>query len=201
MTSAGSLPTPVTVERAAAILGTGSHALAAREFPWPDVDLNWPGLYAWWVDEVGANDLSQGLGRSVAPGLVYAGQAGATSTLAAVESGATLRSRIRTNHLGHSHSASTWRKSLAAILRAAHSWDFARESRAAEASLTEWMRTRLSLAVVPVSSGTDLHPLEHAVLELLDPPLNLQHMAPTATRLELKRLRRVLNEECRAVRA
>lgn len=194
-------PQPVTVDQAAAVLGDGSRALPAREFPWPNVDLHWPGLYSWWVDEAGAEQVSHGLGHSVAPGLLYAGQAGATSTRAAATSGATLRSRIRTNHLGRSHNGSTWRKSLAAILRAAHGWDFAGDSRTAETLLTEWMRAHLSLAVVPVPSGTDLHPLEHAVLQLLDPPLNLQHMAPSAMRLELKRLRRVLNENCRVGRS
>ena len=41
-----------------------------------------PGLYAWWVDEAGAADLTRGLapGRdlTVAPGRIHLGQAGAT---------------------------------------------------------------------------------------------------------------------------
>ncbi|CCG04349.1 conserved protein of unknown function [Blastococcus saxobsidens DD2] len=35
-----------------------------------------PGLYTWWADTQGADDLSAGLGHRVAPGLVYAGRVG-----------------------------------------------------------------------------------------------------------------------------
>jgi hypothetical protein len=37
-----------------------------------------PGLYSWWVDEVGAAALSRGLGLPFEAGLIYAGLAGAT---------------------------------------------------------------------------------------------------------------------------
>lgn len=37
-----------------------------------------PGLYSWWVDQPGADDLSRGLQHPPAAGLIYAGLAGAT---------------------------------------------------------------------------------------------------------------------------
>lgn len=37
-----------------------------------------PGLYSWWIDQEGAADLQAGLDQPVAPGLIYAGLAGAT---------------------------------------------------------------------------------------------------------------------------
>ena len=70
-----------------------------------------PGIYAWFVDDRGARDLSLGLGLPVAPGLIYAGQARTGS------SSATLASRIRDNRVGGNSYGSTLRLSVAAILR------------------------------------------------------------------------------------
>jgi hypothetical protein len=53
-----------------------------------------PGLYSWWIDDAGAADLSRGLGHLVAPGLIYAGQAGATKEPSGKTSGATLALRV-----------------------------------------------------------------------------------------------------------
>jgi hypothetical protein len=58
------------------------NAAAARvsASAWPGVlqHLDQPGLYSWWVDVPGALALSEGLGHEIAPGLIYAGQTGAT---------------------------------------------------------------------------------------------------------------------------
>ena len=53
-----------------------------------------PGIYTWFADGEGAGQLADGIGQPVRPGLIYAGQVGAG------QSGATLDSRIRRNHLG-----------------------------------------------------------------------------------------------------
>ncbi len=45
-----------------------------------------------------------------------------------------------------------------------------------EQALTEWMREHLSVAVHPHDDRDSLAGLEHAILETLDPPLNLDHM-------------------------
>lgn len=61
-----------------------------------------PGMYSWWVDEAGAEDLSRGLGHAIEPGLIYAGLAGATRS-GGSKSTNTLWGRIATMHLGKKH--------------------------------------------------------------------------------------------------
>lgn len=58
-----------------------------------------PGIYAWFVDSVGAQHLADGVGLNVGDGLIYAGRAGAGT------SSATLGSRIRADHLGRTSTA------------------------------------------------------------------------------------------------
>jgi len=71
-----------------------------------------PGLYSWWVDQAGAEDLSRGLGLLVECGLIYAGLAGATRWPSGKRSNNTLWSRVMTMHLGGNHEFSTFRRTL-----------------------------------------------------------------------------------------
>jgi hypothetical protein len=57
-----------------------------------------------------------GLGRAIAPGLIYAGLAGATRSRSGRKSTNTLWDRIRGMHLGGRHEFSTFRLGLGAIL-------------------------------------------------------------------------------------
>ena len=156
-------------------------ARGCADFPWGRVDLEAPGLYSWWVDDAGAHNLTAGLGQRVAPGIVYAGQAGADSARVGKASDATLRSRIGRNHLAGGIDSSTWRRTLQSVLAAP-----------SPAQLTSWMHAHLALIAVPVSDRSRLQIAEKAVLELLDPPLNLMGMSESATRRALRELRRQL---------
>lgn len=154
-----------------------------------------PGLYAWWVDASGARALSEGLAHRIEAGLIYAGQAGATRWPSGKPSPATLASRISTGHLGHSIDGSTFRLTLAAILRGS----LALEMRSpkyltseSERTLTGWMREHLAVSFQAVRSGRELGLLEEGVLADLDPPLNLDGMPSTPTRERLSALRREL---------
>lgn len=148
-------------------------------------DLRVPGLYSWWIDPVGAADLSAGLGLRLAPGLIYAGLAGATRWPSGRPSTNTLWSRISGMHLGGRHEFSTFRRTLGSILATAR-----REQQIDEARLTTWMHEHLKVIAVPFEDADTLGRLESDVLRRLDPPLNLQGMALTATRRRLKELRR-----------
>jgi hypothetical protein len=75
-------------------LDTAPVLSAARDWPTAARGLNASGLYAWWVDNPGAADLSGGLAGQVTPGRIYGGQAGATKWPSGKAGGATLRSRI-----------------------------------------------------------------------------------------------------------
>jgi hypothetical protein len=144
-----------------------------------------PGLYSWWVDEVGAADLSTGLGTTLDPGLIYAGLAGATRWPSGRRSTNTLWSRIAGMHLGSRHEFSTFRRTLGAILANSR-----RETTIDEAQLTQWMREHLKLIAVPWEDADTLGRLEDDVLRQLDPPLNLQGMAETPIRRRLTEIRR-----------
>ena len=146
-----------------------------------------PGLYAWFVDPDGARQLSDGIGLPVGAGLIYAGQAGAGT------SHATLESRIRGNHLDGDIYGSTFRLTLAAALRgrlALEPMGGGHMSQDGEARLTRWMREHLKVSVVPYPDRAELDTFETAVLGRLDPPLNLAKRPPTPVRRELSGLRR-----------
>lgn len=146
-----------------------------------------PGLYSWWVDQAGAQDLSRGLGLIVECGLIYAGLAGATRWPSGKRSNNTLWSRVITMHLGGNYAFSTFRLTLGAILA-----EPTGEARIDEMRLTQWMKDHLRLVTIPCEDSDVLGRLERDVLERLDPPLNLQSMQPTPVRHRLKELRRAI---------
>ena len=144
-----------------------------------------PGLYSWWVDEQGAADLSCGLGHPVPAGLIYAGQAGATRWPSGKRSRNTLWGRITGMHLGGSAEFSTFRRTLAAVLRLV-----LRLNTEDDPQLSAWMSIHLRVNAVPVPDADHLGETEATVLGILDPPLNLRGRPPSAIRARLAGLRR-----------
>jgi len=153
-----------------------------------------PGLYSWWADDGALDILSTPFGVRLPP-LIYAGQAGATSTRSRRVALATLGSRICTNHLNGNVASSTFRKTLTAILfeplglklSGAQHLD-----KASNAAVSVWMRAHLRLVIAPHPDRELLGEVEHAVLQRIDPPLNLMGMPPTFIRAALSGLRRRL---------
>ena len=187
-------PTAAEVEAAVAALTAPDASRSPEGFPWGRADLDQPGLYAWFVDDRGAADLALASGEAVSAGLVYAGQAGATAWPSGKQPQSTLLSRIRGNHLGGRVTASTWRLSLAALLRAPLDLQMCHgdlDGRSGTA-LTRWMTEHLRLAIYVSPDRGGLAGLEHAVLARLDPPLNLDGMTPTPLRALLTARRKAL---------
>jgi hypothetical protein len=149
-----------------------------------DPDLDQPGLYSWWVNAGGADDLSRGLGHDVAHGLIYAGQAGATRWPSGKRSNSTLRDRLIGMHLTGNVEFSTFRRTLWAVLTATLGL-----SGKDEQALSEWMRANLRVIAVPVPDADTLGRVEAAVLDELDPPLNLAGRPASDVRQSLSRLR------------
>ena len=144
-----------------------------------------PGLYSWFVDEAGAQELSRVYREHIEPGLIYAGQAGATRWPSGKRSANTLRARVIGMHLRGNVTMSTFRMTLASGLGVRRN-----PGRAEESSLTEWMLKHLAVVTVPVSAADQLGAVEAEVLALLDPPVNLSSMQPTALRRSLTLARR-----------
>jgi hypothetical protein len=131
----------------------------------------------------------------VLPPLIYAGQAGATTTRSGTQRSATLYSRIGQNHLNGNVASSTFRETLTAVLLDPLTLRLAAPRRLDEPSnrkVSAWMRQHLRVSTVRFDNRDQLAALEHAVLAQLDPPLNLMGMAPTAVRRKLRELRRAL---------
>ncbi len=142
-----------------------------------------PGLYSWFVDRVGAEDLSRGLGIAVPSGLLYVGQTGATKWPSGTPSKGTLLNRIRRQHLGGRRSNSTLRRTLGAIL------DQANGRELSKADLTAWMYAHLRVVPAIAADGDSLGDLERQVVQALEPPLNLDHVGLTPVRVRLRQLR------------
>jgi hypothetical protein len=108
---------PATVVDLVEHLGEDVNAQTPGEFlATGGTGLRLPGIYSWWVDHGGSRDLSAGLSQPIAPGLIYAGTAGATRSRSGRKSKNTLWGRIRGMHLGGRHEFSTFRLSLGSIL-------------------------------------------------------------------------------------
>jgi hypothetical protein len=166
--------------------------VTASAWPGSFQHLDCAGLYSWWVDDHGAQELATGLGHQLLPGRVYAGQTGATKWPSGRRGKATLARRIGGNHLRGRIRGSTFRFTLAAMLviplelkRAGPRLLTAESERA----LTQWMINHLSVAVYRFSNRDALSDLEIRLLAALDPPLNLEGMPSTATRVRLAVLR------------
>lgn len=140
-----------------------------------------PGLYTWWVDAVGARQLSAGLGHPVASGLVYAGRAGGLRPNGKVSSN-TLWGRVGGMHLQGNRDFSTFRLTLTAALSSSDA------GVADEAGLSGWMHAHLRVAVLPLPAEA-VFAAEERLLEAADPPLNLSGVPRTELRRVLSQLR------------
>lgn len=143
-----------------------------------------PGLYAWWVDEIGAAELAAGMKHPVYPGLLYVGKAGGHRP-SAEPSNSTLWGRVAGNHLRGNVRGSTLRKSLTAILSVSG-------RPISEPELSAWMHAHLRVAVLPVPSER-VGALEEELVARADPPLNLAGAERGAARSALTRLRGLLS--------
>lgn len=180
---------PIEISALVVVLQDESQALSPTEIrAIGSGALDTPGLYSWWVDAEGARELTAGLGHPISPGLIYAGQAGATHWPSGKPSSNTLWLRIEKMHLGANHQLSTFRHTLGAILALAEGVDSIDER-----ALTEWMLSHLRLIAVPFMDADSLGKVEEAILAELNPPLNLKGVPKNPVRSQITTLRRRVN--------
>lgn len=187
-------PNRAEVDRLVALLRDRSNAVRAGDFPADPAVAKLPGLYAWWADEDGRAILAAGLGCTLDP-LIYAGLAGATHWPSGKPSKTTLAQRVRGLHLRGNIRASTFRHTLAAIVREPlHLQVVARNrlTKAGEQELSGWMAHHLYVAVYPYPDRDALGRMEKEILARLVPPLNLAGMPTTPLRAQVKALRQSL---------
>lgn len=175
-----------TLSDALRVLHDGGQALPPAALATQQLDS--AGIYSWWVDDEGAAALTAGLGYDVS-GLIYAGETGGSSSGSGVAGKSTLRQRLLDNHMRGNISASTFRRTLAAALRAQLPSEEDVFGQSAERALTEWMTQHLTVVAYPVADRDTVLALEKYVVQNLNPPLNLQYVDKTPTREELRRRR------------
>jgi GIY-YIG catalytic domain len=171
----------------------------ASEWPAGAEGLDRPGLFGFWVDEAGAADLARGLDLPLEAGRIWMGQAGATRWPSGRANGDTLGDRIARTHLMGRVRSSSIRLTLASILFV--QLDLVVQASAllqasAEQDLSDWMSAHLSIAVHPHDDRDSLAGLEQAMLQRLDPPLNIEgHLQATSVRQSVMALRRRISRE------
>ena len=97
-------------------LDVSPRLVPASEWPAGAEGLDRPGLFALWVDEAGAADLSRASSLTLEAGRIYLGQAGATRWPSGRANTHTLGDRIARTHLTGKVRSSTIRLTLASIL-------------------------------------------------------------------------------------
>lgn len=182
------------VDQALNVLSPTAARIAPTEWKIQGRKYDTPGLYAWYVDDVGAVHLAAGLGEDLSPGLIYGGQTGATKWPSGTTGRNTLRSRI-VQHVAGRIRGSTFRLTLASVLSANEGLALASPkvlTPESEKLLTAWIMDHLEVAVHSFPDADALASLEDRVLEKLDPPLNLEGMSATPVRQRLSSLRSAL---------
>lgn len=186
-------PSPAQQQLNAVLKNLGRAAVRVPAATWPAnvANIDRPGIYAVWVNQEGAEDLSKGIDLSLESGRIYVGQTGSQG-----KSPAFLRERILGRHLKGSVRTSTLRHTLAAILQRSPGRSRSDEGilPPGESELSKWMRSHLEIAVSPIENPKILATLEQQVIEMLDPPLNLRGMRRTPLRDRISGLRKVFGQ-------
>jgi hypothetical protein len=165
-------------------LDASAALVPASEWPAGAEGLDRPGLFGFWVDEAGAAQLARGLDEPFEAGRIYVGQAGATRWPSGRASADTLGGRVGRVHLAGKVRSSAVRLTLASILLG--QLDLTVQAAmllhaSSEQALGEWMRAHLLVAVHPHDDRDSLAGLEQAVVQRLDPPLNIEAYLPATS--------------------
>jgi excisionase family DNA binding protein len=187
---------PESISSAASMLVrelTSGDTIKPVEFPGGRIEAQQPGVYAWWGDETARSVLGDVLGIRL-PALLYVGQAGATSR-SGKESGATLASRIKSNHIRGNVGSSTFRYTLSSLLVGPLTLKMPDQQKLDPASnslISSWIAAHLRVSIAPYKHRDGLGEVEEVVIAALDPPLNLRHCQLTDARARITQLRRTL---------
>lgn len=185
------------VRRIAALLSDANRSEHPREFPADSITAGQPGLYSWWADAKAQELFLRTAGGISVGRLLYVGQAGATHWPSGRKSTATLKSRIRTNHIRGNLSSSTFRHTISALLREPLNLRLAEPGKLVPEEnrrVSTWIENHMRVAIVAIVDREHLGCIEQAVLDTLDPPFNLNGRPPTDLRRRLAELRRAIEK-------
>jgi hypothetical protein len=174
----------------AAWLGDPANAEPCATFPLDAGAVAVPGIYVFHGDAVASEVVGLVLRCHVRP--LFVDQAGGRSSRTHRASGATLESAIGRTHLRGSTLASSFRRSLAAVLWNELELRCERPKRLdaeSNARLTGWMLEHLSVATLAFDDRITLTLLASDIAHRLDPHCNLVNHPNCAARRRLRKLR------------
>ena len=177
-----------------ALLSDRTRSEDPRTFPRDPSAAGKAGLYSWWADAEAEELFLQATSVPVGQ-FIYVGQAGATRWPSGTKSTATLKSRIRRNHIQGNLSSSTFRHTISAILREPLNLRLTEPGKLALADnrrVSGWIESHLRVVIVPWQDRDSLERIEQAVLDTLEPPLNLRGRPASVLRRCLTKLRRAI---------
>lgn len=182
------------VEQIIEVLNRPEGAVEPRHFPRDREVAASPGMYAWWGDNEARVLLGEEIGAEL-PGLLYAGQAGATKWPSGKRSSATLASRVGGQHIRGNARSSTFRLTISSLLLGRFGLvavPGGKLDKTSNVKVSEWIADHLRVAVAAHDDRDTLGEVESEVVARLDPPLNLGHCLPSQARARLTELRRAL---------
>lgn len=182
------------VEAAVAALSDPTRRMTPHEFLAASSRHDSPGLFAWWGSDQALSIIGRQL-QAIVSGPLYAGQAGATRVPDDHRAVETLASRISSRHLTGTPSSSGFRRNVTALLLEPLHLRVDGDGRVCDddnAMVSQWIGEHLEITTFPVSDRDQLAALETAAVTSLDPPLNVDHMRPSAVRSRLTILRAAL---------
>ena len=188
----------IDIRHIAAVLSDPDRAECPSTFPRDTMAASSPGLYSWWADST-AEALFAQVGYISTGQCIYIGQAGATQPSGKTSS-ATLKSRILNNHIRGNASSSTFRLTISAILRDPLDLHLVKPESVTpddNRRVSGWIRDHLRVTIMPVDDRNSLKKIEQEVIDMLDPPFNLDKRHTTALRQHLKELRKRFREQPR----
>ena len=184
------------IRRIASLLSDPARSEPPRSFSNDSIAAGNAGLYSWWADTDARDLFLRSTGVRVGH-FLYVGQAGETRWPSGRKSTATLKSRIRRNHVRGNLSSSTFRHTISALLRQPLKLRLAEPGKLTPEDnrrVSEWLEDHLRVAIVSSEDRDSLKAVEQAVLDTLDPPFNLDGRPPTVLRRRLTDLRRAMTE-------
>ncbi len=184
---------PAEIERLVAALANEDRTQSPAQFPLDRAEAAHAGLYSWWADAHALSSLGRLLGEELQP-LIYVGQAGATRWPSGNKSAATLGSRIGGQHIRGNARSSMFRLTISSLLREGLELDLeeGRLNSGSNGRISNWIAEHLRVAIVAFPDRDTLGVIEEGVVAAIDPPLNLDHCAPSLVRDQLRTLRAVI---------
>lgn len=182
---------PAVIDALVASLTDPSRSHPPGQFPSDQVAAARPGLYSWWADQEARYVIGLELRAEIGALILCGPGGGHPAAFKDTQQGDVAKSYQAEPHKRNAYS-STFRLTLSAVLLEPLGLLVMKPRRLtpeSRAEVSAWIRRHLRVAIAPFDDRDNLSQVEHAVLDVLDPPLNLDGCSPTPARRRLRAMR------------